>query len=262
MLKADIRPWKEPLTEIAYPALFFALSFWVIRGTPLWEALLVSFGWFLFLGCIARFRRFKNLRRAEQRRQSAVTVPQWIPLAAPQPVADPAALPLPYILSSNPGWLPALWGPPALWVLLLIPLSLFVWGFRGSYIPTLVFSAEITVPLSILLYSLSYRWIEIRDEGLTIRTLFRHRTISWGEARLFAIDATEETTKAPEKYELSSATTILRWSREKDHAEQLDSLLSLIAGKTGLPLYDLRDWQLPPLPAPPAPQPVSLWRGE
>ncbi|HEY7355039.1 MAG TPA: hypothetical protein VH590_01190 [Ktedonobacterales bacterium] len=193
----------------------------------------------------------------------------------PQPVAAPAAGALPGIISSRPGWFALLITPPLIWIGILVLLTLFVWGFEGSYIPTLLFSAALTVPLSILACLSSYRWIEIREDGLTIRTLFRRRTISWQDARLFAIDATVETNKTPDRYELSSATTILRWSREQEpsrwtkpsspfpeYTQQMDALLALIAGRTGLPLYDLRDWQLPPLPAPPGPVYRSLWRGE
>ena len=67
-----------------------------------------------------------------------------------------------------------------------------------------------TLLVSLQPYLDCYRWIEVRDEGLTIRTLFRRQSIRWHEARLFAIDATVKTTELPDHYELSSATTILR----------------------------------------------------
>jgi hypothetical protein len=108
------------------------------------------------------------------------------------------------------------------------------------------------------------KWIEGREDGLTIRTLFRRQSILWEEARLFAIDAIVKTTEAPNRYELFGATTMLRWSREltpspwtrlsspfPEYSQQVDGLLALIAGKTGLPLYDLRDWEAEPQPAPP-----------
>lgn len=81
------------------------------------------------------------------------------------------------------------------------------------------------------------------------------RTIKWSEARLFAIYPSRKPSDLPRYYELSGKDAIVRWRRMRPDApfrftkkpasfdeydRQMEALLSLIAAKTGLPLYDLR----------------------
>lgn len=99
--------------------------------------------------------------------------------------------------------------------------------------------------------------IEATSEGLSLsvgtasgKTL----CVRWNEAQLFAIYIGKEKEEAI-KYELSSSTAIVRWRRLNqerwfswlkpalpfdEYDRQMDALLSLIAAKTRLPLYDLR----------------------
>lgn len=262
MLKADRRPWTGALGGVAFLAVLLTIGDWIFKGAPLWQAIIGGAGFFLIFGGLSRFREFKRLQRAEQRRQAAATGLWSLPLVSPQPIPDPAALPLPSVIRDRSGWLPSLFVLVWVWVGVMLWL-LWLWPYDGPFLHLLLLSIMFTVPLSIVTPLFSYRWIEVSDESLTIRSLFWSRSLRWREACLFAIDAAVKTTDEPRKYELSSATIILRWSRGpkpsrptrpfdpfQEDARQMDSLLSLIAGRTGLPLYDLRDWEWQALQAP------------
>lgn len=258
MLKRDSRFWKEMLGGYAYVVLFFTLGLWILKGDPLWQAFIAScIGSFIFcfvLGAGWIIPDFVRQRRAERRRQAAVSHSQPIPFFQLQKPENATALTLPLVISAKPGWLSYLIATIVMWVLLL-PFLLGFWGFKGSFVPTLVFGLAFSFLSSMVLQRDQYRRIEADEEGLTIHTYFSHQSILWREARLFAIDATVKLDQVPDRYELSSATTILRWSRElapsltklscpfTEYARQMDGLLALIAVKTGLPLSDLRDWR-------------------
>ena len=270
MLKTDVRLWREPLEAIVYPAVFFALGSWLFQGLPPWQAFLSAGVFWALRIVILAVRRFRGLWRAERLRQAASRQAPWIPLAWPQPESGLAALPLPRVIFSRPGWPAYVILPFLVWGLIVFALSWF-WSADGPFVNKLIFSACLALPLSMIGLA-DYKRIEVREEGLTIRTLFSRKSIHWQDARLFAIDTEVKPDKIPDQYELSSATTILRWSRElkpsrlqglsttfPEYAQQMDGLLALICARTGLPLYDLRDWgsqkQVPPgyLP-PPIPQ--------
>ncbi|HEY7122335.1 MAG TPA: hypothetical protein VH540_00150 [Ktedonobacterales bacterium] len=275
MLKPDTRLWQETLTTIALPVLFFGLGTLLFKGVPLWHVI-TGAGLFAFLrGLMLAVRGFKGLWRVEQRRQAAAKLREWVPLANPQPTADPALLPLPVVLSSNPAWLAFPLLVVLIWIVLVIGVLVWFWPEAGSFAHLLELSLAIALPVSAVAQLSQYRWIEVSEEGLSIRTLFRRQRIYWHEARLFAIDATVKTTELPNRYELSSATTILRWSREQNdsllthfsnsyavYSQHMESLLALIGAQTSLPLYDLRDWELVPPPALPTPDYPVLWQGE
>jgi hypothetical protein len=161
------------------------------------------------------------------------------------------------------------------WTAFIIGLFVWFWPYAGPFVHLLELSLGIALPLSVVGQFTMYRWIEVSEEGLTIRTLFRRQRICWQEARLFAIDAMVKTTEVPDRYELSSATTILRWSQVlkysrltrfsssfEEYSQQMEGLLALIGARTGLPLYDLREWELVPQAAAPEPEYPVLWRGE
>lgn len=278
MLKTDTRLWQETLTTIAFFVLFFGLGALIFKGVPLWRVITGAGLSALLRGVWLAFRDFKGLWRVEQRRQAAARRHEWVPLADPQPAADPALLPLPAAISSNPSLVTFPLLVVVIWIAILISQLVFFWPPHGPFVHLLTLNLVIALPLSVVVQLSTYCWIEVSEEGLTIRTLFRRQSIRWQEARLFAIDATVKTTALPDHYELSSATTILRWSREltyphltrfsspfQEYSQHMESLLALIVARTGLPLYDLRDWELLPLPdppAPPAPELPVLWRGD
>ena len=276
MLKTDVRLWWEPLEAIVYPVIFLALGSWLFQGLPPWQAFLSGGVFWALRNVIFAVRSFRGLWRAERWRLAASRQAPWVPLAWPQPAPALAALPLPRVIFSRPGRPAYVILPLLIWGLSVISLSWF-WLADGPFVNKLLLSACLALPLSMIGLA-DYKRIEVHEEGLTIRTLFSRKSIHWRDARLFAIDAEIKPDTIPDHYELSSATTILRWSRElkpsrltrlsspfPEYAQQMDGLLALICARTGLPLYDLRDWgsqkQLPPvympLPVPQYPPPFS-----
>jgi hypothetical protein len=196
----------------------------------------------------------RRLNRVEERRQAAVS---WISrvgvLAADQPSPNAQALPLPYSITQYRNWLAYVVYTPSSWVVLVLssllvssPESVLQLRF---FVISFVFAAGITV----ISYLAQMQRIIASDVGLSACSIYQCRTILWSEARLFAIDGASASKDPPESYELSSATTIVRWNRQtsasrfyhlgcpfEEYDRQMNALLSLIAAKTGLPLHDLR----------------------
>lgn len=99
--------------------------------------------------------------------------------------------------------------------------------------------------------------IEVTQEGMTVRhaTGWLHGTtrIRWNEARLFAVRGGKPGAPAT-RYELSSPYAVVQWTRTRgsqlslhrpaipfaEYDAQMDALIALISGVTGLPLYDVR----------------------
>ena len=274
MVKTDWRPFREALKVIIPMTVFLALVNWVLRGAPFLPltfgcANFVTAG--LFWGSI---REAIRLWRAGKRRRAAANGTQWFPLASPQPYPDPEALPLPFVISKRPGWLAFLLTPVITWTAVVGVVYFgfwsYVWPNAGPLIHTLALTLALTLAISAAYLLSLYHWIEVDGEGLTIRTLFGSRSIAWHEARLFAVDAALEVKDALTSYELSSAPTILRWPWKRkpsrftrlscpfaEYEWQMKALHSVIAARTGLPLYDLRDGattnvtQAVPYPLPP-----------
>ncbi len=273
MVKRDWRPFREVLKVIIPMTVFLALVNWVLRGEPF---LPLTFGCAnfvtasLFWGSIRESRR---LWRAEKRRQAAANGAQWFPLASPQPYPDPEALPLPFVISIKPGWLAFLLTPILTWIVAVGALYLgfwsYVWPNHGPLIHTLALTMALMLAISTGVLLSMYHWIEADEEGLTVRNLFWSKHILWREARLFAVDAALKEKEDLDSYELSSATTILRWPWKRrasrftrlscsfaEYEWQMRALHSVIVARTGLPLYDLRDGvargsQAVPYPLPP-----------
>jgi amino acid transporter len=100
--------------------------------------------------------------------------------------------------------------------------------------------------------------LEFTEVGLRKHAGKKVTFVPWDEARLFAIisatPAVKKTSGYPTTYELSSAKEVLRWSTSEimpsfvgqtavasdEYRRQMQALLSVIAARTGLPLYDLR----------------------
>lgn len=110
--------------------------------------------------------------------------------------------------------------------------------------------------------------LEVTTQGLIVqsgsspaRHLGTIATLRWEDAQLFFIQPRLRPTqdRLPTAYELSSASVIVRWDRMRRpmrlnlrtllmkpagpfdaYDQQMEALLSLIAAKTGLPLYDGR----------------------
>lgn len=106
--------------------------------------------------------------------------------------------------------------------------------------------------------------LEVSAHGLTVLSSASPqdaKTIRWHEARLFAVYPRGPRSAPPIWYELSGPTTIIRFARIRrpmpfvpfsllgatkpvvpfeEYDRQMEAVLGLIAAKTGLLLYDLR----------------------
>ncbi len=100
--------------------------------------------------------------------------------------------------------------------------------------------------------------IKVTEGGLAARNGIQTSRVLWHEACLFVMYGTFSAQKngAAITYELSSARDIVRWTwvlrkthwvgleptiPRDEYNRQMQALLSLVAAKTGLPLYDLRE---------------------
>lgn len=273
MVKRDWRPWKNVLFWVAPFILFLAVANWVLKGISPWQALLAAGGSSLAI-YFSAIKEFFRLRRTEKRRRAAVSGAQWFPLASPQPYPDPEALPVPFVITIRPGWLAFLLTPVIAWTAVVGVVYCgfwsYVWPNTGPMIHTLALTLALMLAISTWVLLSMYHWIEVDVDGLTVRTLFWSKSMLWHEARLFAVDAALKAKENPNSYELSSAKTILRWLWKRkpsrftrlscpfvEYEWQMKALHSVIAARTGLPLYDLRDGvavnapQAVPYPLPP-----------
>ncbi len=210
----------------------------------------------------------------EKCRQSAASQANAlaIPLAAEQPVPDETALSLPCKIKLRPKW-----KIPIICFCVLIPLTggpLFLYMNMAPTNPpepdwaplaTIGISAGSSIFISALtaLIPLCAGWqtIKVTERGIKVQESSLKsmgcnlRTIEWDEARLFAIYPTRKRNDLTMYYELADETAIVRWRRMlpgrqspvtktpipfEEYDRQMDALLSVIAAKTGLPLYDLR----------------------
>ena len=107
------------------------------------------------------------------------------------------------------------------------------------------------------------------QDGLFCRQRYHFRYIPWEQVRLFAVIGEGETKKRRDVYfyEVSSEATVIRWSSlpmsgrtretpgatigvtgwlaqadcsERAYQQQIQTLIAIVASRTGLPLYDLR----------------------
>lgn len=219
--------------------------------------LLAAFG-VVFISLSQRFQRL------EARRQLAVQrAQQSVPMAAEQPLPNATVCPLPYMLRLGPRWsavfvafLLILLASTGLTILSIGKLDLF------TLLITLLLSGVGAALISTLLVKASYNQIVVTETGLrVVRYRGTQHFVQWETAQLFAVlpvGPASRKSHLPLAYELSSATEIVRWVRMRRHTpfslllfykplnpfeeynRQMDSLLTYIAAKTGLPLYDLR----------------------
>ncbi|HEU5370598.1 MAG TPA: hypothetical protein VFU69_19145 [Ktedonobacterales bacterium] len=122
-------------------------------------------------------------------------------------------------------------------------------------------SALCTAACVLLVYikTTPLQWLEVTDEGVISHEGGNPKTLRWEDIRLFAIASRQRKEEPPRRYQLfrknagpGLALDVRRPSRQRlfqfdkpslpydEYDRQMDALLSLIAAKTGLPLYDLR----------------------
>lgn len=248
MIKADSRVWSD-LLGITLTYVLVGIG-WLLFGV---QTPFLAYPTLVWIGNIRRIRRFKRL---DKRRQAvAVLGDQIAPRALPQPLPTTEVLPVPWTLSSGPSWLFfGLMVPLAFVGVLLLPLLAFH--------PQNPLSPPAHLAVSILLTALltawyplwtSYQRIDVTEECLSVRSLFRRCTLHWSEVSLFAIDPPTIAGDRTLTYELSSVTTTVHWKQAlsssrlialdrpfPEYEQQMEALLSFITAKTGLPLYDLR----------------------
>ncbi len=182
-----------------------------------------------------------------------------MPLAYPHPLPNVGALPAPFTIKLRPNWTLFL----AFLCLLLGELLLIYTGLWMALGPLTGFIGGLIIILPLLIF-----WpqkIEVTQEGLTVRHTFfdwwatmgggqgRH-SIRWNEARLFAVRDGKPGTPATH-YELSGPYQVIKWRRVRhprwsfsrpaipfaEYDAQMEALIALISGITGLPLYDVRE---------------------
>ncbi len=216
-------------------------------------------------------------KRLEERRQAAARGDQSL-LAADQPVPNASALQLPITIGQRPKWTTFLLFPGIALMTMLILGFVFI-AFLPHLLPSLpnhrplphsfifivvgIFVAT-TLLYCCLLFGILYakvrQQVTVTEDGLIkVGLLHKVHNVSWKEARLFAINGIYGAKKYqyPSIFELSSANDIVRWGwmrrntwrvmffakptiSSEEYDKQMQALLSLIAGRTGLPLYDLR----------------------
>ena len=215
---------------------------------------------------IMSFLQERYWRRIEKLRFAAAKGDRTLQ-ADEQPVPDAFALSLPTTIRLQPSkWLILqMLGWTVVLVLLIAgAFNLFRNAFATftatnflSFLAFFVFIVALICGLFFVFILISQRQrIEITGQGLSVKSFGGHGKIKWNEARLFARYPTfgDRKSKRTITYELSSTTDIIRWTwiQRKSvlssmepaiplaaYHQQMQALLSLIAAKTGLPLYDL-----------------------
>lgn len=246
-------------------------------GNPVWlpyvASLLIYIGFMSLVLLVTIIPQARYWKRQEQRRQKAARGDQNL-LAAEQPVPDANTLTLPITIEQRPGRMLLL--IPALVAMLAI-----VFAFSIVYIYPTMLMPHHPVPLSTLyaiagvviivlallgalIFFVTYyrvrQQITVTQNGILMLGVRKVHSIRWDEARLFAIDSLFGAKKVPDPFlfELSSANDIIRWNWLRkstrrmiylaqpaippaEYERQMHALNSLIAARTGLPLYDLRE---------------------
>jgi len=222
-------------------------------------------------------KRVRYQERLEQRRQAAARGDRNL-LASEQPQPDATALPLTITLRRRHSGMMYLRVLTIVLLLVLI-LSILVYIVLAFLFPLLyrpqlspqtftliilgifafVFLLVVGLTLGIL-YSQEREQLSVTEYGLIkIGAWGKVHSVSWQQVRLFAIDGVYGLRKMdriiPTRYELSSAHDIVHWGPLLDtaivsaeascplqaQANYRQALHSLIAARTGLPLYDLRE---------------------
>ena len=221
-------------------------------------------------------RQERFWKRLEAKRQAAASGEQGL-LAAQQPVPNANALQLPITIQQRPNWLTLLLVPGLIVILMAIAVPLmYIFLPQMVVLPhhrqlpqlwiaiTIGLTALLVLIVCAILFGVLYgrvrQQLTITEHGLIKPGFRKAHSVSWREARLFAIDGLLGTKnyQYPIMYELSSANDIVRWGwmrrstrrvlffakptmPTEDYDQQMEAVLSLIAGRTSLPLYDLRD---------------------
>ena len=257
------------LCILSFVGLLVAPRFWLhpLFSTPFNPFSLAGYIPIALIMVLIQIRFYKRL---EQRRQRAAKGDQSL-LAVEQPAPNTTALPLSSTIGQRPKWGTLLLLPGILLPLMaVVAFLLIISPPSGQALPqsTVFILAGILLIATLLLcglpialiYARVREQITVTEHGLIKVGLLRKvHSVPWQEARLFAIDGMYGAMKYPHPivYELSSAHDVVRWGwmrrnnmrviffaqptvPAEEYERQMQALLSLIAARTGLPLYDLR----------------------
>lgn len=248
----------------------------LLASLPLYLVLLLLNGASLFFSRFTLNRVGNYWTQLETRRQAAAGGDPRL-LAKEQPEASATALALPITIEQRPRLSTFLLLPGLILLSVLlggllgtglfmhfVPLSrsgswpgLFVIIMIGIIGLLALFFAALC---AFFMYYRVRQQITLTQDGLLQVGLFsKVRSIPWRDARLFAILGIygAKTYPLPTQFELASHEEIIRWgwmhenSRKvlyfakskvspEEYQRQMQGVLSVIAAKTGLPLYDLR----------------------
>ena len=147
------------------------------------------------------------------------------------------------------------------------PSNVLAFVLGGLAILVLILVMLVSMIFLALVLSRTDQRIELTEQGMTIRQGGRAHSVTWEEARLFAIEGIPGRNKPwlPTMYQLASANDILKWTYQRrrtpqrsgllyrpilgikpmtsyeEYERQMEALPAIVVTKTGLQLYDLRD---------------------
>lgn len=215
------------------------------------------------ISAIVSWQRWQQINR---RRQAAASgIPGGAALAAIQPFPNGAALALRAVIVHKKsrlreiGWSLGFYiGASALLIFIDdFPLRSSGWAAFVTDMQSIwPFGIGWLVGMSMRLFLHSpYTQLEIYAGRLVLSTPTKKKTVRWEEARLFAVRGPRTAFSKAITYELASAKEVVTWkplrrlhwwSIERpivpfeEYQQQTEALLSLIAARTHLPLYDVR----------------------
>lgn len=211
------------------------------------------------VGISLQYRYWKRI----ERRRLAAAEGDYALLAEEQPTPDATALALPAAFKVSMSKAQIVFMATSLELVMVLFSVVYGWLIIDdiSFWLFLIGGTVLVLILVPLLFVTSRQVLEVTEVGLRLRASrssgFRGM-VRWNEAHLFAVYNTPDVLRSGVvlTYELSSASSIVRWTRIlrpnsfglhmdpgiplAEHNQAMKALCQLIAAQTGLPLYDLR----------------------
>jgi hypothetical protein len=193
-----------------------------------------------------------------------------LPLAPVQPTPDAMALALPTTITMRSRWPAKILGAIIASLMVALGVAFFSLSFTVPIAITNPSESDIAIfiPTGVTCFFVIFalavgfrperKTLEITETGIYHRqTGHPDQSIQWQDVRLFAIAASRGSKSNPPQvvYTLASPEAFVMWGRIhrldwnayerptapfEEYNQQMEALLSLIAARTGLPLYDLR----------------------
>lgn len=233
----------------------YMLITYIVLFLLLLLSLALTWGWFWSMCGVSRRRRQKRLRALQGDQEL---------LFSTQPSRNEHALALPvtievkmrmtsfFLLSTG---------------LVILYLSLLALALSLQYVSFAALRFLMLTNGGMLLSSLLFVWlvariaaryahqkITVTEQGITIRYRGKTRSLAWNEARFFSLHGSARFGRTPLLYELASMKRSVVWVQLRARSfwlrplipfeayqQQMNALSALVAARTGLPLYDLRD---------------------